>query len=26
VLLFVMLLVLSGLQLAGIGKRVHYGD
>jgi ABC-type sugar transport system permease subunit len=26
VLLFVMLLVLSGLQLAGIGRRVHYGD
>jgi sn-glycerol 3-phosphate transport system permease protein len=26
VLLFVILLVLSGLQLAGIGRRVHYGD
>ncbi len=26
VLLFVLLLALSGLQLAGIGRRVHYGD
>ena len=26
VLLFLLLLVLSGLQLAGIGRRVHYGD
>lgn len=26
VLLFLLLLVLSGLQLAGVGRRVHYGD
>jgi len=26
VLLFLVLLVLSALQLAGIGRRVHYGD
>ena len=26
VLLFALLLALSGLQLAGIGRRVHYGD
>ncbi len=26
VLLFLLLLALSGLQLAGIGRRVHYGD
>ncbi len=26
VLLFFLLLALSGLQLAGIGRRVHYGD
>ncbi len=26
VLLFLILLALSGLQLAGIGRRVHYGD
>ncbi len=26
VLLFVLLLALSGLQLAGVGRRVHYGD
>jgi ABC-type sugar transport system permease subunit len=26
VLLFVVLLIVSGLQLRGLGKRVHYGS